>query len=370
MAKLASNVRVRSDGKLEKRFTVNGKRYSVYGSTSKELTEKEMAKRKQIEEKSYLSNRNLTLAKYFGEWIENKEKSNVKERTLITYKGVFANHISPVLGKRKIQQIERRELSLFQNKLSDCLAPSTCNYVLQVLKMILDDAVHDEIIEKNPAESIKPIKSSHAKASETIHRALSNEEQSLFMNALKGNYHYEFFAFLLCTGLRIGEASALKWQDIDYKNNVIHVTKTVTLDENGKRVIGDSPKTKAGRRDVPLTDTVKRILMSQRNKEGNILFFSDMIFTNTSGGLISNATINRVIKATLKKLEQQNVFIEYFSVHALRDTFATRFIEQGGQPQTLKTILGHSSLAMTMDLYAHVLPNTKQKEMDNLVIAI
>ncbi|MCI8889082.1 MAG: tyrosine-type recombinase/integrase, partial [Hungatella sp.] len=60
----------------------------------------------------------------------------------------------------------------------------------------------------------------------------------------------------------------------------------------------------------------------------------------------------------------------HFTAHALRDTFATRFIEQGGNPQTLKTILGHSSLAMTMDLYSHVLPNTKQQEMDNLKIVL
>lgn len=60
--------------------------------------------------------------------------------------------------------------------------------------------------------------------------------------------------------------------------------------------------------------------------------------------------------------------MEHFTAHALRDTFATRYIEQGGNPQTLKTILGHSSLSMTMDLYSHVLPDTKQKEMNQLKI--
>lgn len=60
--------------------------------------------------------------------------------------------------------------------------------------------------------------------------------------------------------------------------------------------------------------------------------------------------------------------MEHFTAHALRDTFATRYIEQGGNPQTLKTILGYSSLAMTMDLYSHVLPDTKRKEMNQLKI--
>ena len=86
--------------------------------------------------------------------------------------------------------------------------------------------------------------------------------------------------------------------------------------------------------------------------------------------LIHNHAINRAITKTLERLEAKGTYIDYFTAHALRDTFATRYIEQGGQPQTLKVILGHSSLAMTMDLYAHVLPNTKQKEMDNLYIAL
>jgi integrase len=69
-------------------------------------------------------------------------------------------------------------------------------------------------------------------------------------------------------------------------------------------------------------------------------------------------------------LDEKGNHIDFFTCHCLRDTFATRFIEQGGNPQTLKTILGHSSLSMTMDLYSHVMPNTEQKEMDNLKIVI
>ena len=72
----------------------------------------------------------------------------------------------------------------------------------------------------------------------------------------------------------------------------------------------------------------------------------------------------------LKRLEKAGKPIDHLSAHALRDTFATRYIESGGELQTLKTILGHSSLAMTADLYSHVLPNTKQQEMDNLKINI
>lgn len=94
------------------------------------------------------------------------------------------------------------------------------------------------------------------------------------------------------------------------------------------------------------------------------------MFIAVFGGLIHNSVINKAISDAIERLNNKGMYIEHFTAHALRDTFATRYIEQGGQPQTLKTILGHNSLAMTMDLYAHVLPNTKQQEMDNINIAL
>ncbi|MBQ7954545.1 MAG: site-specific integrase [Lachnospiraceae bacterium] len=180
-------------------------------------------------------------------------------------------------------------------------------------------------------------------------------------------------AFLLCTGMRIGEASALTWQDIDYKNNVIHVTKTVSRTDKGEYMIG-TPKSRTSVRDIPLNDAIKSVLNSQKEKQkrmhSNVVNMSQNVFENLFGGMVYNSSVNKAITETLKRLEEKGQYIDHFSAHALRDTFATRYIEQGGSPQVLKTILGHSSLAMTMDLYSHVLPNTKQKEMDNLKIVL
>lgn len=82
--------------------------------------------------------------------------------------------------------------------------------------------------------------------------------------------------------------------------------------------------------------------------------------------MVFNASANKAITDTIKRMNEKGKPIEHFSAHTLRDTFATRYIEQGGTPQTLKTILGHSSIAMTMDRYSHVLPNTKQEEMNKI----
>ena len=87
--------------------------------------------------------------------------------------------------------------------------------------------------------------------------------------------------------------------------------------------------------------------------------------------MVTKGQVNAAISNVIEKHNKHNdLQIEPFTSHALRATFATRAIEQGMQPQTLKTILGHSSLKMTMDLYAHVLPNTKQEEMAKVEIVV
>ena len=368
MARLGAGTRKRIDGTLEKRFTVDGKRYSIYARTSKGLAQKEQESRKKIEAGIYTDNRNLTLDKYFEEWLTGK-RNGTKGNTLKTYKSYYYKHVSPKIGSRKVQQIERREILALQKDIADYLSVSTCNTVLKMLKVVLNDAMQDAVINKSPADGIKSLKETE-KAAETYHRALTEQEQKDFMQEMAKDYYYEFVSLLLCTGMRIGEAAALAWSDIDYKQNVVHVTKTVTFNEDGTVNIG-SPKSGAGKRDIPLNDTIKGVLSSQKKKQGNILPMNDnRVFASVYGGIVHNHAVNRAISDALARLEEQGKPIEHFTAHALRDTFATRYIEQGGSPQTLKTILGHSSLAMTMDLYSHVLPNTKQKEMNNLKIVL
>jgi len=368
MARKMAGVRIREDGRLEKRFSIDGKRYSVYGFTGKEVLEREQELRDQIKAGTYTENRNITLDQYFNEWIKSREKS-VKSNTINNYKNWY-ERIRPILGNKKIQKLERREIKTFQDVCSQELKPCSVNNIMHLLKMMLNDAVRDEIIMKSPANGIKEAKETE-KASETYHRALTEQEQADFMQEAKESFYYNLFALLLCTGMRNGEARALTWQDVDLKNNVIHINKTVTCDKDGHLTTG-TPKTAAGKRDIPLTDTARGVLVKQREMMNNILSFDrqERVFSSVDGSIVYNPALNKEIALILKRLAARGIAIEHFTTHAFRDTFATRFIEQGGQPQTLKTILGHSSLAMTMDLYAHVLPNTKQEEMSRINIAI
>jgi len=367
---LAAGYRQRPDGRYESRFTVDGKRYSVYADTLKKCKEKEAALREEIKNGLYTSNRKLTLDKYYEEW-KSARKGTVKGNTELGIECRYKKHIKPALGHRKLVEIEKREIVKLQKDLAENLKPSSVNIIMTHLKSMLNDAVEEGILVKSPAAGIKALQVKE-RAADTYHRALTEEEQKLFMQEAKSEWLYELLAFLLCTGMRIGEATALTWQDIDYKNNVIHINKTFSRTAEGKFVVG-TPKSRTGIRDIPLNDSIKEILKLQKEKQrmvhGNVINLSQWIFENCFGGMVFNASANKAITDTLERINKDGVKIEHFSAHALRDTFATRYIEQGGSPQVLKTILGHSSLAMTMDLYSHVLPNTKQKEMDSVKIA-
>lgn len=363
--KLASGYRERSDGRIESRFTIAGKRYSVYDDTLAGCKAKEAELREQIKNGSYVSNRNVTFHEYYEEWKKGRA-GTVKGNTVLGIESRYKNHIKPVLGHRKMIEIEKREIVRLQQLLAEKQKASTVNTTIVQIKAIFNSAVEDGVLTKSPAAGVKLLRDTGKAASETYHRALTVDEQDAFVEEAKQEWLYELLVILLLTGLRIGEAAALLWSDVDYVNQVIHVTKTVSRTAEGSFMIG-TPKSKTGIRDIPLTEPMKVILKSQKEKlklvHGNVINISQGVFENFCGGVVYNASANKAITNTLKRLEKKGIYIEHFSAHALRDTFATRYIEYGGTPQTLKTILGHSSLAMTMDLYSHVLPNTKQEEM-------
>lgn len=371
MAKrITAGIRQRKDGKYEARFTVSGKRYSVYGNTMKECKEREAELREKLKKGMYIDRQNITFGQYYQEWKTARE-GVVKESTVYSIESQYRVNFEPTFGKRKLVEIEKREIVRFQQELSKNYKISTANLILVNLKSILNGAVMDRILERSPAIGIKPMKEQGEPASKTYHRALTEEEQGRFMEYAREEWLYELLAFLLCTGMRMGEATALMWSDIDYVKNVIHITKTVSKSKDGHSMLG-SPKSKAGIREIPINDSIKHILKSQKEKQrlfyGNVISLPQYVFIGQNYTRVYNSTANTAIKRVLGKMKSDGVGIELFTVHALRDTFATRYIEQGGSPQVLKTILGHSSFSMTMDLYSHVMPNTRQEEMDNIKI--
>ena len=372
MAKLRKGYARRKDGSLQYAFTFNGRRHYVYGKSYTECETKYEELKEKLKKRIYIGNDCLTLSQYFKEWNERRIGS-VKKTTILTAEN-RCQRIEKSLGKFKINEIEPRQIHAFKRELEQegKLTTSGINQRLTLLNSIMKSAVIDRIIIFNPCDGVKQLKRTEVTATETTHRALTEKEQKLFFESAKehSNY-YPFFAFLVATGCRAGEASALQWKDVDRKTGMIHIRRTITRVGANEFATG-TPKTKTSLRDIPLTKDIESILAMQKEQMialyGNdIIQIGARIFQDRNGGFVKPQGMQHVIKNILECVKKETgTEIDYFSLHALRATFATRAIENGMNPQTLKTILGHSSFALTMDLYSHVLPNTKTEEMNRM----
>ena len=375
---LPAGMRYMQDGKrIQYRFTVDGKRYAVYGLDVKECYQKAEAKEQELSEGQYKKAKALTISEYFDRWIEAKEKT-VKETTIRTNKilfkiasGIVIDGNGNTFGNLKVVDIEAQNIRDVQDKMIQAgKSTRTVNDTVSLVKGVLQCAVDvDRIITWNPAAGIKRIRRTEPAARDTYHRALTIEETKAFFKAAreKESWYYNLYCFLIDTGCRCGEAGAIQNSDISGK--VIHVSKTVTRTAEGTYRIGDEAKTKAGTRDIPIRPLARQAIDGQREinrlLNNGITGINDTLFKSPRGYLLSDTVVNQDIARICKAAG-----IEKFTAHAFRDTFATRCVESGMQPKTLQEIMGHTDIAMTMNLYAHVMEETKVSQMQAVKIAI
>ncbi len=167
------------------------------------------------------------------------------------------------------------------------------------------------------------------------------------------------------TGLRVDELPALKWHDIDFEKEALHIARTIDYRTTTGEWEIRSPKSKPGLRDIPLGKEAICILKNQRQKMQSLnvisIEYHDFVFLSKNGNPIKNSTYNKDLQRICKKAG-----IAHFSMHTLRHSFATRCAEAGMQPKTLQSILGHSNIGVTMDIYVHCTEDRKAQEMKNI----
>lgn len=351
-------------------FNYNGKRYDVRAKSNRELQEKVAQKKNELEVEA--NNRsNQTLNRYYFDQFTENRRNELNESTIRTQKNQYKLIASTIydgkpFGEIRIQDITRQMIELVrQTLLDDGKTPEHLNNCFSHLNHVFNEAVKHDLIVKNPCTALKQLRRAAAPVGETKHRALSEEETRRFMETARErqSYYYNCFALMLSTGLRVGEMSALYRTDID--RQFIHVRRTITRDEIGQYVVGDTAKTRSGIRDVPVTAEVLRIIQNQ--EELNQTIFNGtvgLIFRSVEGEILREYQVNREIK---RICEAAN--IDVFTCHAFRNTFATRFIEQRpGDYKILSEILGHKDVSITLNLYTHVMTEKKCEAMNSVVI--
>lgn len=346
----------RQNGRYSARFmSKSGKRIEKYFD---KLPEAKIWLRDAIYDDAHsivLPRSDVTVDTWFQYWMTNIVEGYAKYNTKVSYKGRYNYRIQPLIGNMLLNDVKPIHCQSIMNY---CMEQGDCSgsisKVRSILKNMFDSAIENDIMVTNPVTiSVK-----YKKTEKTERRILTKEEQEQFVSLLVSSHYKDAFLFVLNTGLRSGELSALKWEDVDLKKGNIRIGNTSFYNADIGKMDENSPKSEAGYRTIPLTNEAKSIL--NRLKKHKI---DQYVFHNATGTLIRNSEAN---KALHRIIRGKMGITDDFSMHCLRHTFATRCIEGGMKPKTLQTILGHEDIATTMNLYVHATDEELSSEMDKV----
>ena len=381
----------RPNGSYDYRWTDQfGKRHVIYGKTLEELREKEKEVDRDISDGIKAEKRNTTINELFDLWCHIKR--GLKDNTFQNYKYMYNTFVRPKFGKLKISQVKKSDVKRFYNYLADerGLQASTIDSIHTVLHQVFDLAVDDGYIRSNPSERVlKELKQAHCFQTEK-RKALTVAEQELLLDYLRNTpqyrHWYPIFAVMLGTGLRVGEATGLRWCDIDLDEGLIDVNHTLVYychgPQKGCSFNVNTPKTKAGERVVPMLGFVKEAFLEERENQketgisckASVDGYTDFIFVNRYGDTQHLGTLNKAIRriirdcndAQFEKSENPEVLLPHFSCHTLRHTFTTRMCEAGVNIKVIQDALGHADVSTTLGIYADVTKDLRKDEFAGL----
>ena len=370
----------RKDGRYVYTYTNPlGQRKYIYANDLVSLRKKEQELLKaQLDGLDVYTAGNATINFVFDRYIALKQ--HLKDSTKSGYIYTYNHFVRKDFGKKKIADIKYSDvvqyyLYLLKDKE---IALGTLDSIHCLLHPTFELAVRDDIIRKNPTTG----------AMKEVNRR-SGKNRGI----RQVYYHWwPLFTFLLGTGCRIGEAIALRWDDLDFKNKMITINHSIAnykSEEKNKCVSTlSTPKTEAGIRTIPMLDVVYDALkLEEEDQQENgfnetvIDGVSGFVFQNRFGNILNQQAVNSAIKRivtnynneeeiTAAREKRNPLILPYFSCHILRHTFATRLCEQETNLKVIQSIMGHRNIETTMDIYAEATDKKKKESFENLSVKL
>jgi integrase len=324
----------RADGRYLKNIIIKGKTKSFYGRTKAEVNQKILSYKEKIEKGRFFK-------EVADEW-QNKHYKTITNGTQRGYTGSY-NRVISAFGDRLISEIKSTEINDFIIAVSkQGFAQETVKRHIFIFNFVFNHAILNGEILHNPASVIKCPKNLPKKS-----REFPSDEQ---IEIVKKSYklHFGLFAYLLLyTGCRKGEALALRYEDINVENKTISINKSIEYLHNRPHI--KAPKTKAGTRDIILLD----ILL-------------DKLDTTQTGFIFGGTeplTEQTVRRAWERYKKESDITI---TPHQLRHAYATMLFEAGIDIKDAQDLLGHSTMAVTSDIYTHIKKQRKELTAEKL----
>ncbi len=302
----------------------------------------------------------LTVNRYLEVWMEETINGKRSPNTERNYRNGINNHISKAIGDLPLNQLAPKHIESLYASLSKRLSPSSVHTVHRTLRAALNRAVKLGYLKESPMIRVD------APSLRTDRRStLSPQQAKRIMDWLEVHHPASYIGVYLAvfTGMRRGEICGLQWRDLDWENNVISIQRT-RLRVNGEQVIG-KPKTDLSTRSIPVSKSVMGLLQRWKDKRearlGQPLSTEDWIVTQLEGFPVDPDTFLHDLHKAEKALN-----LPLVSFHDLRHTHATIMLEAGVDLKTVSERLGHSSIRVTADVYAHVTSKMHKDAIDRL----
>lgn len=365
-----------------------GKRHSVSAATLNDLRQKESELLKRTDLEISRDVRKMTLNNLYALW--KKTKKGIKPNTFQGYQYTYETYVMDTFGNMKIMDLKKSDIKGFYNKLySQGLKPGTIDGVHTVIHQVLEMAIDDDVIRYNPSDkALKELKMEHADDKKKV-KSLTLEEEILFTNYLqtheKDKNWYPIFIVMVMAGLRVGEATALQWSDIDFENNIINIDKTLVyyanMSDHKCRYTINTTKTPAGKRKVEMIDMVRDALLKEKERQeylkiecqSNIDGYHDFVFLNKDYRVHNQNSLNRALERIVRNCNEEiigkssspdPVLLPRIHCHMLRHTYGTRLNDAGVNVKAMQEMLGHKDIDTTMRIYVDASENIISHAMD------
>ena len=353
----------RKDGRYQGAITLeNHKRKYFYGETRKEVQDKVNKALYEQKQGTLVIGQQQTLKVHLERWLEQVCKLTMRPNTYKSYRSVVHRHLIPALGHIKLQKLTIGDLQRFYAEKWGKLKPGSIAVINAALGDALEDALKQGMVARNVA---KLVDLPHAERYEG--QILTVEQVHKLLAVARGSRLDALLFMAVTTGLRRGELVALCWDDVDLEKGILQVRHNLTWVYGMGYVVGE-PKSKAGRRRIALSSVVVEMLKEHkmrqeqaRMKMGKRWQEYGLIFCNAHGGYFNPGRVWYLFKKLLERAGLPDV-----RFHDLRHGVATVLLAARMNLKAVSELLGHSSVAITVDIYQGVLPEQQQEIVDKM----